>query len=446
MKRLARVLILICVAASLLLGLFACEDIPTTPPADLTALTSETVAKALPNSEEKDAIAAAVTALFDSAATEDADREAVLLALKENASVIGAALIALHTKTYDSAAKEASEKALSLIANAVSADLAGELFYYAAANVKATLPYTVSDCKKVATLYFTLLGENEQTALGAFLNGNASNLGERELNTILLSLAASLRAVTGLTAESKAFLLTYLTEEIDSVSLPESISEENVTQAKSYLSNLLTALFDGYEPFVTYLAAYCSNADAELFLGAKFEQRDVTKYFSYDYDTWTATELSYEDYQRLANENGDDGENKYFSADLTVSGYLQGSVFHEVKKSDITLAQKVQKLKVAYQAYRSMTTAEQTAFATALDDALKVVARDPMIASAFLKKTLHEKDESITSATLNELLTALAPLSAFNVKDGVTDTERTSAENALNVFEKFMHGYLPNLY
>ena len=292
-KFLSLILILV-LTASLALALFSCKDKPTTEPQpDIPALAAQAVEASLPESEDKEAIASALLSLLDAANVEDADKATILLIAKENE--LGAALNALYTKDFDNEAKTQAEKALSLIANTVSADIAGDLFYAVKAEYSESLAYTREDCRKIANLYFTFYRDLGETELSALIQGDLQGLSARRVNTLLISLASSLHSMTGVSESGKEYLRSL------ALTMPEKIIEQreisSVTVATEYLTRLITAVFNAYEPFLTYAAAFCSLSTAETFLGVDYERREGTLYYGYDYASATATEISREDYE-----------------------------------------------------------------------------------------------------------------------------------------------------
>lgn len=436
-KRLLSLILILILVSSLALALFSCKDKPTVEPQpDIPALAAEAVEVSLPANEHKEEIAAALLSLLDEAGIEDADQATILLLAKDNQ--IGAALNALYTKDYDDNAKKQSETALSLIANTVSADIAGDLFYTVEASRAETLSYTREDCRKIANLYFTFYRDLGDTELSALFQGDLQGLNAKRVNTLLLSLASSLHSMTGVSEGGKAYLRELALTMSEEIVKQRDIS--SATIAKEYLTRLITAVFNAYEPFLSYAAAFCSLATAETFLGVDYERREGTLYYGYHYDTSAATEISREDYEAKIG-----GYDDYFSIEKTFCGYTEDGVFRIISDENIALAAKAYKLNVAYLAYIALGDVEKAAFRQSLGSVLTVLKEDQVLTASFLGKSLHI-DSNLASLDFDGLCEALRPLSALNARDGLTDEELALARNAVAAFERYMHAYLPNIY
>ncbi|MBP5404877.1 MAG: hypothetical protein J6Y74_02905 [Clostridia bacterium] len=436
-KRFLSLILILILSASLALALFSCKDKPSSDPLpDIPVLAAEAVATALPESEEKEEIVSALLSLLDAAEIEDADKATILLLAKEND--VGAALRALYTKDFNGEAKSQTEKALSLIANTVSADIAGDLFYAVEMSRSESLSYTREDCRKIANLYFIFYRDLGETELSALLQGDLQGLSARRVNTLLLSLASALHSMTGVSEGGKEYLRAL------ALTLPEKIVRErkiaSATAATEYLTRLINAVFRAYEPFLSYAAAFSSLATAETFLGVDYERREATLYYGYRYESAVATEISREDYEAKRG-----GYDAYFPIEKIVRGYTENGVFRAISDEKIELAEKAQKLNVTYLAYVALDDAEKEAFRRSLDEVLTVLKEDQVLTASFLGKSLHV-DSNLASLDFDGLCDALRPLSVFNPRDGITDEELALARSAASAFERYMHSYLPNIY
>ncbi len=436
-KRFLSLILILILVSSLALALFSCKDKPTVEPQpDISVLAAEAVAASLPASERQEEIASELLSLLDTAGVEDADQATILLLAKENA--VGAALTALYTKDFNEEAKKQSEKMLSLIANTVSADIAGDLYYAVEAGRAEALAYTREDCRKIANLYFTFYRDLGDTELSALFQGDLQGLNAKRVNTLLLSLASSLHSMTGVSEGGKAYLREL------ALTMPEEIIKQreisSATIAKEYLTRLITAVFNAYEPFLSYAAAFCSLATAETFLGVEYERREGTLYYGYHYDTALATEISREDYEARRG-----GYDAYFPIEKTFCGYTENGVFRIISDENVELAEKANKLNAAYLAYIALGDAEKAAFRQSLEQVLTVLKEDQLITASFLGKSLHE-ESNLLSLDFDGLCDALSPLSALNARDGLTAEELSLAQNAVTAFERYMHSYLPNIY
>ena len=445
MKRFLAVLILITMLTSVMLGVFACKETPEESiPVDTDALAAEVVNAALPEGTENQAITADLLRYLTKAGIEKADVVAILLSCKEHASEIGDLLTALHTEEYDETAKKQIADALALVATAASPDVAGDLYYAVASDIREELPYTLSDCRKVATLYFTFYREIEGYSYTDILNGEFDGMGEREINTLLLSLASSLRAVKGLSATAKRYLLEkalFLSDGLHDVS---GFSTENVTALKTYLDKLAVVFFNGYEAFVSYGAEFAANASAELILGIDYAREETTIYYGYNYADWEMTVLTKEEYETyLATKEGYDTA---FPVETMSEGYYGNGVFHALSKSDIALAEKASHLRVVYAAYAALTDAEKIAFETQLHSLLTFLGEDEGMTAAIFGKRLPDEVSEESTVSFSEMITALSVLSTFDSRNGITQAERTAALQAIDAFNGYMHTYLPHLF
>lgn len=445
MKRFLSFLMITAMIASLLLGVFACKETPEElPPVDVDSLAAEVVTAALPNGEDNEAIKTDLLRYMTKAEVEKADVVAILFAFKEHADEIGALLTALHTEEFDDTAKGEIADALALVATAVSADVAGDLYYAVASDLESDLPYTLSDCRKVATLYFTFYREIEGYSFTDLMKGDLKGLGEREINTLLVSLASSLRAVKGLSADSKAYLMEKALLLSDGIEGTSGISQEDATALKTYIDRFVTLFFDGYEPFVSYGAAFAANASAETFLGATYAREETTVNYGYDYDTWEMTVLTEKEYESyLATKEGYDTA---FPVEEMAEGYYENGTFHALSKSDIALAKKAGLLRVVHAAYAALSDEEKDAFKTHTEALLSFAAEDEAMTAALFGVRLSETPSNESTISFDELKTVLSALADFDSRSGITDEERTAATAAVNAFSDYMRGYFPHLF
>ena len=439
MKRFFTVFATITIALSLLLGVFACSETePEVISLDTTLLISEVVDAALPNGEMNEAIKSDLIRYTEKAQIETADAVAILTLMKEHAEELGVALTALHTNEYDQTAKEQTGDLLSLVATAVSADVAGDLYYAVMSDRDEDPAYTLSDCKKVATLYFTFYREIEGYSVSDILSGDLTGMGERQINTLLRSLASSLRAVKGLSENSKTYMLERMRLYSDTIDLPTEIYGADALSVKAFTDEALAILFDGYESFVSYGASFAANATAETFLGVKYDQVETTLYYGYNFDTWETTELTKEEYERfLETEQGFDTA---FSTEKMTDGYYEDGVFHALSVADVALAKKAGRLLVAYEAYASLSPEEKSSFKQHTERLMQ------LLRNVFYDETLSEEITEGDIYTFDEMVTALSDLIGFDPKDGISATEETAATQAIAAYTGYLHGYLPNLY
>ena len=420
--------IVIAVIAGVMLGVFACKDTPAVvSDVDVETLAAEVLDAALPGGEDNAEIAGDLLFFAEKANIETTDAVAILLTFKENAEDLGAAFTALHTNEYDETAKRQTEKALSYVAAAVSADVAGDLFYAVMNERESSLPYTLSDCRKVATLYFTFYREAEGYSVADILSGDFSQFSEGEINTLLRSLAASLRAVKGLSSECKAYFLEKALL-ADDTGIPVSVGSVDVALLKEYINKALTSLFEGYESFLSFGAAFAANASAEIFLGASYDKQETTIYYGYDYDDWTMTEISKEEYEAYLTDH--QGYDTAFAVEKMMNGYYDAEgIFRVLSDKDVELADRAAYLRTLYQAYAAITDTEKSEFAQNIQ--------------AFLE--LCGEDGAASEYSFDDVAAALSHLVGFNAKDGITEAERTAATQAIDAFDGYVYAYLPHL-
>jgi len=443
MKRFLAVFTIIALFASIMLGIFACKNTndPSSASENLPILITTLVNDALPNGEDNQAIAESLSYYLNKSETEDADAVTILRILDDNSKTLGAALTAIHAKEYDDRAKTQCRDALSLIAGAVSADVAGDIYFAIADDYYEVTPFTRSDCRKVANLYFTFYADLGQTTVAEIFDGNIGNMTEREVNTLLISLASSLRSASELSDLCKNYFRDKLLQMTAKYDFPSELPENELSAATDYYKELINAVFDGYGIFITYLSRFAANASAELFLGIQYAEEERTAYYGYNFDDWTPVNITEEEY--LAKTGSFD---TYYTIEKMMKGYYADNAFHAIPEDDLDLAQNTIILKAAYKAYSALSENEKRSFHTHFEELLTVGGKDEIIAAAILGKDIIEKDESVSPATFDELISAIAGLADFDSKDGISPSEHTNAVEAITAFDRYMHWYFPDLY
>ena len=444
MKKILCTILIAILILSLGAGLFACKEKeePSAGSISLDVLATETVTSVLPEEPDPAPVVAALLSLFTDAGLEDAETHDALLALQKKGKEIGPALLALRDRTFTSEQSSIYQSALQAIAEAIGPEAAGSLFYTAATKVKSDLPYTLSDCKKIASL---LLGQD--AAFGSDLldelkNGEYSVTRERQLNTVLLSLSASLRKAIGISESAKNYLYELATAGARDYSFNELSKEDRAVleAAKALSEAVLITLRDGYDAILSFTASYLSYAGARLFLGAPYEKKEIVLYYLYDWDNWSKTEIDKQIYDAHADDPG-----HYLALEETVKGFTTADGFLIVKEEDVLLAERAHKLYAAYRAYSALSEKEKTDIVAAVDTFLTALGHEQGTVAALLNRKIIE-DDGTPGASFEEMITALPALSAIDVTDGISDAERASAKTAVGLFERYLHGYLPQIY
>ena len=176
MKKHLAILLIFALLLPLTVGLFACEEGKSAPTLSTEALAAQCVEAALPENEEKGTVAGELLALFEEAGLTQAEIRASLLSLKE-AENLAPALLALHQKNYVAEDTASYRSALQAVANAVSPEIAGAVFYACAKQVNDAPPYTLSDCRKIASLLFGGEGAFSLNFSEGFLSEELSSAG-----------------------------------------------------------------------------------------------------------------------------------------------------------------------------------------------------------------------------------------------------------------------------
>lgn len=444
MKKLFRFFFLLLMILVLTTSFFSCKKKdPTSTERSESELAIAAVTAAIPDGEDNDAIASSLLSLLHDAGMEKAEIVAVLLAFEKEGTTLAPALLALQSGAYGEDNSSACFVALQTIANAVSPEVAGDVFFTAAMKGKDSLPYTRSDCNKIASL---ILGQD--TPFGADLleeirQGDYSSTNEKELNTLLLSLASSLRKAVGISAGAKEYLSSLAETAIQSLLSGEELSDQTaatLAKGKALMLSLLGVLRDGYDVILTYAANFLSYSDARLILGLPYEKQEATLYYGYRYATWESVLITKEEYEARSGDYDD-----YFLTEVTQKGFTVGGDFRVISEEDADLADRVYRLLSSYRAYSALTDKEKSAFLLSLDAFLTALSSEQELVAAFLDRTLIE-ESGASAASAEEMISALAGLASFDATDGVSEGERTAASQAIGVFESYLHGYLPKIY
>ena len=446
MKQFLRAILIVTLALALSAGLFSCKKEQTpAQTTDVTALSLEAVEAAIPDGALNAEIAAKLLSALSDAEFERAEIISSLRALKERGDKVSEALVALYENNFAKENANSIRVALGAIAEAVSPEAAGELYYSVASSFSDALPHSKQDCRKVATLVFGLNVDLDESFLSGIFDSGLSSIGAKEINTLFRAVSSSLDQTKTLSEGAKVFLFNYLTREIDAYAAPEGFTEEqieNLVSVKKYLKELAKIMLDNFEIALTYLSSYFANATSRLILGGAYAKTDEILYYGYDYENWATTQLTKEEFEARA---GDHDE--YFALEGTASGYYEGDRFVKIEERDVALGEKAYALQVLYQAYRALTDEQKAAFRTFTNDAFTTLAEDETTVMLLFGLTeRHEAIEGARTATFGETVAALASLSSFDSTDGVSDHERATATAAIETFEAFLRGYFPHLF
>jgi len=427
-------------------GLFACKKKNPSPSGKVTEedLALQTVNEAIPNGEDNAATAKALLALFRKADMEEGEIVDALSALKAKGKSVAPAMIAVEEKLYTTDLFPAIRDALQVVADAVSPEVAGEVFYAAATDYSSKVPYTLSDCRKLAAFYFsqnTTFGSN---VLNDVLNGEVYPASRKELNTVLVTLSASLHSMAGISEEARNYLSELAKSGISSlVTTQEKLSDESqaiIDKSKALLYSVFDVLRDHYDLSLTYFSNFLSFSDARLFLGSEYDKKELTLYYGYHYDGWTVTEITEEQYTK---QEGDYDE--YVMKTFPMKGHYVGDDFVGISDKDVLLAEKAYRFHLAYRAYRALTEEEKAEFRTALHEILTLLSEDPDFLATMLKRDKIKPTGTI-GATFDEMLNAFSSLADIDPTDGFDNQERDKAKSAERLFESYLHGYLPELF
>ena len=392
--------------------------------------------------EDSAEIASALLVLLDKAGLEEPEKISLLKELP-NDTKCASALQDLKDKNFSLEHASSYRAALNAAASSVSPEIAGKLFYAAASTVKTDLPYTSSDCEKLASL---ILGQD--TAFGTdllnkLMNGETELVNEKQVNTMMITLVASLRKATGLSASAKTFLYEFAQSKMDELLPEEGLSEETraaLQKSKHTILALAAVLRDGYDEILSFFADYLATSDARLFVGLPYEKREQTVYYGYTYATWEKTLLTKEQY-----DSREGNYDEYISMEGTLKGFVVDDAFVPISDKDASLADSAYRLYKFSATYSALSEEKKTAFNGVLHNFLTVLKEDQGAVAALLDRDLIEEDPA-PGATFDEMLSAFAALSDFDATNGVSEKERTAAQTAVDLFESYLHGYLPKVF
>ncbi len=444
MKKIVCVILIFALTLAFSVSFFACKDTRSANETkDKSTLAAEVVNAVFPaERDDKAEIKTALLSLLETAELEDAEVLSVLAGLKSKAEDIPDALLDLKNKDYAVDHAASYQDALQVVSSSVSPEIAGRVFYAAAKDVKTDLPYSVVDCEKLAAL---LLGGDDLFDVELnLLNGKTENLNEKQLNTAMITLVSALRKATGISAGAKDFLLILAENAIDGFFEAESSKLSNETleqmqQSKEFLLSVAEVFSDNYDNVLTFAADYFAQADARLFLGLPYEQKECTTYYGYTYTPWTWTPISKEEYDARAG-----GYDEYIAKEETLNGFTVDGAFVSVSPADSALADKAYRLFTAHKTYTLFSDEKKTAFKMTLTALLTTLAEEQDAVAALLGLDLNETPATQT-ATFEELIASLPALASFDATDGVSDEERLVAQNAEDTLVKYLHGYFPNI-
>ena len=428
MKKLIATLLLLSVLCLLTAGLFGCKE--ETHSVDSQAVLAEECVNAiLPEGEDNAALAATLLSFFQEAQLEQAEIRSLLLTFKEKGSDIAVALQSLKDNSYREEDFSVYRSVLQTVANTISPEVAGSVFYTAASRLSIDLPYSREDCKKIASLF---LGQDAAFGSGTFdriLSGEYTTTDEKQLNTALYSLASSLRAAIGISASARERLRSLFATLIEQNFADEELQtelQETLLEGKSLFLSLSNLLISHLDVVLTYAADYLAASDAKILLGFPYEKQERTLYYGYNYASWEPVLISEEDYNEKAG-----GYDEYLSERRVVKGFTVNGEYLIVENEDAILANRVLRLYTAVRTYDALSADQKEEIRTLIEGALAI---------------LSENREVLEEVSFDQMIAALRNLSSFDVTDGVTDEEHTSADIAVTIFERYLHPYLPELY
>ena len=208
MKKIVCFTLILCLLLAFTASLFACKDKdPVIEDKDKDALATMLVEEVFRGeSDDKDQIKNALLTLLDDAELEDAEAISVLYGMIDAPDYLKDPLRDLKNNEYSTDHIEAYRRALQTVANAVSPEIAGRVFYTAASKTAESLAYSRSDCEKIASLFF---GDNDLFDIELDLvQRQTSNLNEKQLNTAMITIVSALRKAVGISDGAKGFLRT----------------------------------------------------------------------------------------------------------------------------------------------------------------------------------------------------------------------------------------------
>ena len=428
------------------IGLFACKDKDAEARVTKEELAARTVDAIAPEGAENAKLASDLLSLLDEAGLEEAETTAVLTALltDKEATKYYYALFDLSEKVFRSEHAATYRETLSKVAQAVSPEVAGAVYYAAAKRENDSLPYTLEDCRKLASLLLSQNAAFNADLLESSSKGDALPLSEKEATTAVLSLAASLRKAVGVTQGAKDYLYERANAKIgELVTESEETSAETkdaLLRLRTLVGSLVTQLRDNYDLALTFAAEYLSAAGARILLGQPYERRECTVYYGYRYADWSKTPISQEDY--LAR-RGDYDE--YLAIESNVKGFTVNGEFVIISDQDAETADRIYRLNVAYRTYSLLGESEKAQIRTALPDLLAILGENQGVVAELTGRPIID-DSGAPASTLEELLTVLPQTATYDVTDGITDEERSAAANVTALFESYLHGYMPRVY
>ena len=448
MKKLICAILILSLILTFAVGLFACKDEKggSTAP-DKDALATRAVAASFPSGREDEGeIATALITLLENAELEDAEIISVLKELITMGEALSDTLIDIANNSFSLNHAKNYQIALQAISSATSPEIAGKVFYAAALKTGETLPYSLSDVERIAAL---LLGQ-EDSGFGSdlvekLMDGEAPTISEKQINTMMITLVASLRKAIGLSDDAKEYLYTLITNTFSSDLFKDTLEDldqgslDAIDQSKNFIESFIKAFFDGYDVILSFTADFLAQADAELFLGLPYTKEERIVYYGYNYSDGEhfLTENQY---------NAREGDyDEYFTIESTVKGFIVEGEFIPISDKDASLADRVYRLYTAYKTYSLLDAEGKQSFRDTLDAMLTILSDNQETIAVLLKRDLRE-DDGVEGASFDDMVTALSTLSAFSPKDGVSDAERSTATTAIACLESFLHGYLPLVY
>ena len=436
-------------------SVFACKK--KVDPSEETIATSELSRRAvdavLPNGEENAAAANSLLTLLTDAGLEEAEIRAVLFSFTENDTACADAFVDLGKASFSKEHFVSYRVALQIAANAVSPEVAGTIFFTAASAANDDLPYTLSDCQKIASLILSDEITLGTESLDSLLDGEYTAAKEKKINTALITIASSLKKAVGISDGAKQYLYSLAMETIDDLfaDSESELSEQTrllIEKGRRLLFTLAGILKNGYDVILTATADFLSYADARLFFGLPYEKKDGVIYYGCYYDdpdNWRTVVISKEEYEA---QSGD--YDRYVKISGTTKGFTVNGTFVPVSDEDAALADRVYRLHTAYRAYRAFPSEKVDSFLSVFHSILTVLSEEPDFLASLLDRTTHESADTVVTSfdrqAFDRMIDTLSTLSAFDATDGVSENERTVATQAITAFESYLHGYFPTVY
>ena len=445
MKKIICAILIFALILALSAGFFACKE-KEAPVAekDKSTLAAMLVDAAFPEERtDKDAIKNALLNLLDEADLEDAEAISLLSELSKTPSAVKDALLDVKAGDFSLDRAASYRTALQAVASSVSPEIAGAIYFAAASKTGKELSYTSADCQKIASL---ILGQDAafgSELLEKLLDGDLDNVNEKQVNTFMITLVASLRKAVGISTGAKDFLYTLAEQAINALWADTSLTDETqqaLQKGKTLLLSLAALVRNGYDLILSCTADFLAQADSRLLLGLPYEKQEQVVYYGYTSATWKKTIITKTQYE--AREGGYD---EYLAVEATVKGFVVDGVFRPITDEDAFLADQAYRLKTAYDAYNLLSDQTKQDLLDLLNEGLNTLATEQELVASLLDRPVLE-DNGIAGASFNDLLAAIPALASFDATDGITDAERAAAENAVARFESFLHGYLPKVF